>query len=476
MRTVPFGSAILLFVCPLTALVFAAEPTVESASAAARKAAEFFRTKVAAEGGYLWRYSEDLSLREGETPADAQTIWVQPPGTPAVGTALLKMFDATGDAFFLQAARDAANALVRGQLHSGGWTYKVFFDPDKRKDVAYRSDKQRSRAFNVTTLDDNTTQSAVRFLMRIDKALEFKDEKIHEAALFALQSLLKAQFPNGAWPQGFDQFPDAEKFPVVKANIPEDWRKQERIKAYWNYYTLNDGLMYDMIDMLLEGARIYDDKKILEGALKAGDFLILAQLPDPQPAWAQQYNAQMHPVWARKFEPPAVSGSESQGVLRALMLLYKETANAKYLEPIPRALDYLKRSRLSDGRLARFYELKTNKPLYFTKDYAVTYSDEDMPTHYSFKVPCNIDEIGREFEELKKLPPEKLKAPPARPKMSDSLAAEAQAVIAALDKDGRWVEEGKLKSARGAGPQRVIECKTFVRNLDVLSRFILAKK
>ncbi len=93
----------------------------------------------------------------------------------------------------------------------------------------------------------------------------------------------------------------------------------------------------------------------------------------------------MQPAWARKFEPPSVTGGESQGVMRILLRLYAETGDKKYLEPIPRALDYLRRSRLSDGRLARFYELKTNKPLYFTKQYELTYSDADMPTHYGFQ-------------------------------------------------------------------------------------------
>ena len=54
---------------------------------------------------------------------------------------------------------------------------------------------------------------------------------------------------------------------------------------------------------------------------------------------------------------------------------------------MPPALAYLKKSLLPDGRLARFYELKTNKPLYFTKTYELTYDDSDMPTHYSFKCP-----------------------------------------------------------------------------------------
>lgn len=67
------------------------------------------------------------------------------------------------------------------------------------------------------------------------------------------------------------------------------------------------------------------------------------------------------------------------------MRLYIRTGGRKYLAPIPRALAYLKASQLPDGLLARFYELKTNKPLYFTKDYQLTHDDSDVPTHYGFK-------------------------------------------------------------------------------------------
>ena len=34
-------------------------------------------------------------------------------------------------------------------------------------------------------------------------------------------------------------------------------------------------------------------------------------------------------------------------------------------KPVPRAIQYFRKSQLKDGRLARFYELQTNRPLYF---------------------------------------------------------------------------------------------------------------
>ena len=71
------------------------------AEKALKKAVTFFRTHVATEGGYLYRYSEDLSKREGEGRTNDRTVWVQPPGTPAVGLAYLRAWRSTGDSFYL---------------------------------------------------------------------------------------------------------------------------------------------------------------------------------------------------------------------------------------------------------------------------------------------------------------------------------------------------------------------------------------
>src|SRR5690606_16571819 len=105
-------------------------------------------------------------------------------------------------------------------------------------------------------------------------------------------------------------------------------------KQYWLRYTLNDGALTTMLETLLEFAQVYGStnapekrlglaRRAKEMAMRAGDFLLLAQMPEPQPAWAQQYDFDMHPAWARKFEPPAITGGESQDVLRALMALYR---------------------------------------------------------------------------------------------------------------------------------------------------------
>jgi hypothetical protein len=378
-----------------------AQLTRDEVHAALRKAVAFYREQVSVEGGYLWRYSEDLALREGENAATATMAWVQPPGTPSVGEAYLSAYERSQEKYLLDAAVHTARGLVKGQLHSGGWDYRIEYDSAKRNGYAYRADGPAAeRARNVSTLDDDNTQSAVRFLMHVDRTLQFQDKEIHDATQFALDSLLQVQYPNGAWPQRFSAPPNAADFPVIKANYPESWPREFPNANYTSYYTLNDNTQADMIRTMFEAAETYHQARYFDAARRGGDFLILAQMPDPQPAWAQQYNAQMQPAWARRFEPPSVTGGESQGAIRILMEVYRQTGDKKYLEPIPRALAYLEKSQLGNGRMARFYELKTNRPLYFTKKYELVYTADDLPTHYGFITGGNLDRLRTDYERL----------------------------------------------------------------------------
>jgi len=473
-----FVSAVVLLAIALACPARCDETQLRGQAAEAlRKATEFFTGHVSTEGGYLWRYSEDLTKREGEGRATDTTVWVQPPGTPSVGMAFLDAYHDTGDAYLLEAARNAGYCLVRGQLQSGGWDYRISFDPEQRKRYAYRVDAQLEGRHdrNTSTLDDNTTQAALRLLMQLDQTLQFKDEKIHEAAQYGLEKLVAVQYPIGAWPQRFTAPPDPEKFPVKKAGYPESWSRTYPKTGYSAFYTFNDNAISDVIDVMFMAAKVYGEDRYRAAAERGGQFILLAQMPEPQPAWAQQYDADMHPAWARKFEPPSITGGESQGVMRTLLQLYRQTGDRKYLEPIPRAIAYFRRSELPDGRLARFYELETNKPLYFTKQYELTYSDADMPTHYAFQVGNGVAGIEREYQRLLKLSAGELGGePPKKPrKASRSQIARVEAVIAALDDRGRWVEDGRLSYLGDDDPtRRVIDCRTFITNVRLISSYL----
>lgn len=454
-------------------------PDKKDVQQALRKAATFFHKHVARHGGYLWAYSGDLKLREAEGVAGESVAWVQPPGTPAVGSSFLDAYDATGEKLFLDAARDAAAALIKGQLRSGGWYYHIEFDLQKRAEFGYRVEPAQAKQKLQTTLDDDTTAAAVRFLMQLDKVQDFKDKKVHEAAEYALESILRAQFPNGGWYQWWKEFPKLASemdYPIKKASYPPSWSRKW-LNDWTGKYFLNDDVIVNVMLTLLQAHRTYGANKYLLAAKKAGDFLVLAQMPQPQPAWAQQYNIDMHPVWDRKFEPPAISGRESQTALQGLLMLFRYTCDKKYLEPVPPALAYLKKSLLPDGKLARFYELHTNKPLYFKrtgKVYDLTYSDADLPDHYAFQVESWLGAIEQEHQRVLKADPQTLAKGPIQlaPGMATISPQQAKQIIDALDARGAWVETGKLKHQKVAPASGVISCQTFVTNMQALSRYL----
>lgn len=456
----------------------AEKATTAQAQAAFDRGVQFFAKEVASHGGYVYLYSADLTKREGEGQTTRDSLWVQPPGTPAVGEAFVMAYERTGDPACLAAAQAAAECLLQGQYRSGGWNASIEFELAERAKNAFRTDaplpKKRQR--NISSFDDDKSQSALRFLMRLDRAIKFQDQRLHEATVFALESVLKAQFPNGAWAQVWDGPADATQSATLKANYPADWPRKYPGGDYWWHYTFNDHNISNTIETLWLAEEIYGGGRYDAAALKAGNFMVLAQMPEPQPAWAQQYNFQMQPVWARKFEPAAITGSESQSILKTLMDLYVRTGDKKFLEPIPRALDYLQRSELPDGQLARFYELQTNKPLYMTRTYELTYDDSDLPTHYGFKVTSKVKYLRQRYDKLVKASPkdlERQRTAATKPPERSQLESQVAKIIAQQDRRGAWVEAGSLKyHGKKDNTREVISSETFIKNLDVLSQYL----
>ena len=486
-------SRLLLVLSTLSvASLWAAEaPGKGEVLAALKTAGGFYTTHVSRRGGYHQSYAADLSkARSGKDGKGLDTFSVTGSTTPAVGLAFLDVWEATGDRSYLEAARAAGKALILGQLCTGGWDYTTYLDPARRANIPYRVDcdcdkwesdpapedpdfygRYTARNFrNKTNLDNNNTPGAMRFMMRLDRDLGFEDEEIHEASLFALNGLVRSQYPNGAWPQRWSRFHDPKDYPVKRASYPDSWPDSWRGYNFYTHYTFNDDGIANMIDVMLEATEIYAEPRYLTSAKQAGEFIFLAQMPEPQPAWAQQYDVNMHPVWARYFEPPAICGRESLGVMRALMLLYRETGEKEYLEPIPRALAYLQNSTYERGGrtvFARFYEFKTNKPLYITKGmsmvgsvtlkrpidgYEVSYSDASIVSHYSLSTRAEaLDTIEQEYQAIVAADAAALKRParlkglapgfhrPQPPLPADELAQKAREAIDSLDERGAWV-------------------------------------
>lgn len=457
------------------------------------KATAFMRS-ISTEGGYLWRYSPDLKERAGENAASPTQIWVQPPGTPSMGMAFLRAYQATGDARYLDAAKAAAHALAVGQLESGGWDYLVEFDPKlagnwyRRSDVGKVTAADAAKRKNISTYDDDNSQAALRLLLAVadvsKDSNDPRDVRIREARDYGLAKLLAAQRPNGGWPQRWAGVPPTkEEYPVQPARFPKDYPREYPKANYMGFYTLNDNTHRDCVMTLLDAAKRLQRPEFRAAALKGGDFLLLAQLPEPQPAWAQQYNPQLEPAWARAFEPPCICSNESGGAMRLLVDLYLESGDEKYLEPLPRAIAWFKRSEVSPGIWARMYELGTNTPIYGDRDGKIKYRIEDLSperqTGYSWKGAYGVAGAMSHYEEVKRTGRDtflaRRKAAEERAQSAQGKAARARALeprvraaIDALDSQGRW-----LVTFRGT---EQIRTDAFIRNMDTLSEYLEAAK
>ena len=477
----------------------AAAPAPEIVRQSLRRAVAYLRS-IATDGGYVWVYSPDLSRRAGESITDANHIWFQPPGTPSVGMAFLRAYRATGEEPFLAAAEAVAGAVRRAQLDSGGWHYSADMKhPERNRDglLDYKGRAAAERMerdtinplYTITSVyDDDNTQSVVRFLLACDAVGNdggrTPNPEIRATLLKALDGMLWAQYPNGAWPEQYDGRPrDPALHPIVPARFPVVARTRwPGDHSYTRYYTLNDNVPRQCIATLLEAWRQLGDARYLAAARRGGDFLVLAQLPAPQRGWAQQYDFEMEPAWARVFEPPAVSTFESGGALQALMTLHLETGDPRYLEPIAPALRWLERSTSGKDEWARLNEFKTNRPIYGDVDGAIHYDlatvSPKRRTGYGWHGSFHLPEIIAECHELLRLGRDDYRArqaakPTAR---SDHGTAgrKVNAVIRALDADGRWITDGKFQ--KNAPLERVISTKVFITNVNVLCDYLESLK
>lgn len=432
---------VITFVIVLTA---GAEPTPESAKQALYRAASFYHS-IATNGGYVGLISPDLSKRFGEATyeeASENEVWVQPPGTPTVGEVYLEAYRLTGDSLFLDYAVDAALALAWGQRKEGGWDHRV----DVGHMVPGRSPVRQS---GNCTFDDNITQGAVTFLMDLDR--EIDEEWLTSSISRALSFIMAAQFFNGAWPQWY---------PLIG--------------GYHDYYTYNDNAINDCIRVMFAAHRQYGNHAYLASALAGGEFILASRLSEEQPVWAQQYSHDMQAAWARTFEPPGIDTAVSASNIKMLIDLYLNTGDYKYIEPIPAAIDWFERSKLSDNLWARLYEVGTNRPIYGDRDSKVHYTleeiSEERRTGYSWQRSWGVSAI-EEYNRLMTLGADQYRREQSR-EMSDdeirdamsAIASEAGEAMSSLDVEGRWIDD----------ESGMIVSRDFVDNMRAIIRYIKA--
>ena len=388
-----------------------------------KRATSFMTETLSYQGGYVWTYLPDLSRRWGEMEATQTMIWIQPPGTPAMGHLFLDAYHATGDETYYQAAEQTADALIQCQNESGGWNYVADLAGEDSLRRWYETIgkngwrlEEFQHYYGNATFDDRTTSEAAKFILRM--ALEKHDSRYKAALDRVIAFVLNSQYPAGAWPQ---------RYP-----LRHDFSKDGR-PDYTSFMTFNDDVTAENIDFLILCYQSLGDARLLEPIQRAMNVFLVTQQTAPQAGWALQYTPDLQPAGARSYEPKALVTSTTVDNILQLLRFYTLTGDAKFLARIPEALNWLDSVELSPslGRLRSSYptfvELGTNTPLFIHRTgsnvvngrYYADKNPQKTIGHYSSIRSIDVAALRNRFKQARTIDPnEAARNSPLRPGMS----------------------------------------------------------
>ena len=342
-----------------------AQPTKHQITRSLHKAALHLLHREAISGGY--------------TATKDHTNTISTAITAQLGQALLDAHQASPSDVFLNAAKAAGQALLLGQLESGGWQDEFSLIKKERKKKHYRltltkhprrfQDLALLRSptegwhdwrlgkfsFNKTVLTGITnlapTQQALLFLIRLDRELRFEDQLLHLHVGQGLKSLLNAQYPNGAWSPHYDRFPsirpELNEYLDLKAKISTD-SKKEPSQGIESCYSLQKGTHSQLIDVMIAAYDAYGIDAYRDSYLLAGHFLTQSHLRSPKAGWSTGYNELMHPD--PQPDESYIDDKASIDSANSLLKLHSVTKDKQWLAPIPSTMARLKKSTDAETR------------------------------------------------------------------------------------------------------------------------------
>lgn len=260
----------------------------------------------------------------------------------------------------------------------GGWPKNV--DMARPLSPAERERLSAQRGQADATLDNGATWSQLRFLARV-LAAGGPARPLRASFLDGLDYLLRAQYPNGGWPQFFPLRRD-----------------------YSRHVTFNDGAMVGALRLVRDVAAGREPFAFVDGARRAaagaaaarGVTLILrAQVRQEGrlAGWGAQHDeVTLAPCAARAYELPSLASKETGEIVELLMEVEKPGPDV--VAAVEGAVAWLRAVRLDGLRVervpapglpggtdvvvradpaapplwARFYDLATNRPLFVGRD------------------------------------------------------------------------------------------------------------
>jgi pectinesterase len=281
-------------------------------------------------------------------------------------------------------AATLAASVLRYQMPSGGWPKNT--DLARPPSGQFLADRRAGK--DDATIDNNGTTLPLRFLARVIAATAPAAENV-TAFERGFDYLLDSQYPNGGWPQFF---------PLRE--------------GYYTHITYNDNAMVNALVLLREASAGRPPFAFVDSARRARaavavtrgiDCILSTQVVQngARTAWCAQHDSvTLKPAWARAFEPPSLSGSESVGVTRFLMAI--ENPSPAVIAAVEGAVAWFEKVKITGLRFenftdaaslpdrrvvldpsagplwARFYELETDRPLFLGRDRQFHYDHAEI--------------------------------------------------------------------------------------------------
>jgi len=306
-------------------------------------------------------------------------------GTALLGGLFIEMYQLEPNPVYLQVAQDAADALVAVQDEiNGGFYY------DGRRYIDGRGYQPHPRnTARVAVLDDDVMQSCMRLLLNVYDIT--KNETYLDAIDKGFDCLFAIEKPQGGWPQ--------------MSNYPPD--------VFRSYVTLNDDTLKDVIFLMFKASDMFpEETKYMDAAERACFYLKRVQGnggASYQKGWAQQYDGNDQPAWARDFEPPAICSRQTVSAMECLLEMYLRTGNNSWLEPIPKAIEWLElpnttimweENGINKSGYSRLYELGTNIAIYGYDLGKPFYSYKPIRPGYGWQGDFGVDAFIVRYNEL----------------------------------------------------------------------------
>ncbi len=499
------------------------------------KSTKYFDEKVSVNGGYVWYHSQDLSRRWGEMEAYPSMIWVQGMGTVAMGNTFLNVYEATKDEYFYKLAIKSAQALIKGQLECGGWNYMIDFAGEASINKWYDTIgkngwrlEEFQHYYGNATFDDAVTTGAASFLLRV--YLIDKNPEIKNALDKAVNFILESQYPLGGWPQRFpqtDEFkksgsPDYTSYFTFNDNVI--WNNIKFLTAC--YCLFNDD---KFLDPIKRGMNFY----ILTQQSNPQAGWAMQYSKDLKPINARTYEpTALDPIYTLRHIEILIKFFEMTGDKKYLARIPDSFDWIESLKISPSTDD--------NYRLPKFVEIGTNKNLFVHRvgtnvncgKYFADYDSANCMLHYSSIRSINVTKVKDEYEKIKSLTLNNISKDSFFIPISDSVNANVfksinefftlpserpddfrkpdsnfiDKILTNLDSEGRWLttrvyisnpyigeptcgdantikfahtnvgDEYDTSSYENTTDQKYISTGTYIRNVNILMRFLTSKK